>query len=268
MTQLSLFDTSMRWNSRRGFYRPSQEPITPSNFSVAPVGDAIARNFVIKHHYSGSYPAAVAAYGMFERIAPFQEELVGVAVFSVPMQPKAAAAYGAPSEAKFCELGRFVLRDHVGGNGETWLLKRALGVLAKDKQRPDRRPYYDLCLSYSDPVPRTNAAGDLIHVGHVGRIYQAYGGSSAYLGRGKARTHWLTQDGSIVSPRALSKLRNGERGAAYAYYFLRAHGAPAIAPGEKEGDYIRRALQEGPFRKMRHNGNHAYVFPCGTHSNR
>ncbi len=89
MTQLSLFDTSMRWNSRRGFYRPSQKPINPSNFfSVAPVGDAIARNFVIKHHYSGSYPAAVAAYGMFKRIAPFQEELVGVAVFSVPMQPR------------------------------------------------------------------------------------------------------------------------------------------------------------------------------------
>lgn len=257
----------MKWNSRRAFYRPSQEPIDPSNFSVAPVGDAIARNFVIKHHYSGSYPAAVAAYGMFERIAPFQEELVGVAVFSVPMQPKAAAAYGAPADAKFCELGRFVLKDHVAGNGETWLLRRALGMLARDKQRPDRRPFYDLCLSYSDPVPRTNAKGDLIHVGHVGRIYQAYG-SSAYLGRGTPRTHWLTQDGSIVSPRALSKLRNGERGAAYAYDFLRSHGAPAMAPGEKEADYIRRALQEGPFRKMRHNGNHAYAFPCGTHSNR
>jgi hypothetical protein len=76
-----------------------------------------------------------------------------VAVFSVPMQPRAAATYGAPSDAKFCELGRFVLKDHVGGNGETWLLRRALGMLAQDKQRSDRRPYYDLCLSYSDPVP-------------------------------------------------------------------------------------------------------------------
>ena len=152
------------------------------------------------------------------------------------------------------------------GTGETWLLKRALGMIAKDKQLHDRRPYYDLCLSYSDPVPRTNAAGDLIHVGHVGRICQAYAGSSAYLGRGEPRTHWLTQDGSIVSPRALSKLRNGEWGAAYAYDLLTAHGAPAIAPGE-EADYSRRALQEGSFRKMRHNGSHAYVFPCGTHSN-
>jgi hypothetical protein len=119
---------------------------------------------------------------MFKRIAPFQEELVGVAVFSVPIQPKAAAAYGAPIEAKFCELGRFVLRDHVGGNGETWLLKRALAMLAKDKQRFDRRPYHDLFLSYSDPVPRTNAAGDLIDVGHVGRIYQAYGGARGCYG--------------------------------------------------------------------------------------
>ena len=118
MIQLSLFDTSMRWNSHRAFYRavyhPSQEPIDPSNFSVASVVDAIARNFVIEHHYS--YPAAVAAYGMFECIAPFQEEIVGVAGFSAPMQLK-AAAYGAPSEAEFCKIGRFVLRDHVGGNG-------------------------------------------------------------------------------------------------------------------------------------------------------
>jgi hypothetical protein len=54
MTQLSLFDLSMRWNSRRASYRPSQEPIDPSQFSVAPIGDAAARNFVIRHHYSGS----------------------------------------------------------------------------------------------------------------------------------------------------------------------------------------------------------------------
>ncbi len=46
MTQLSLFDLSMRWNSRRAFYRPSQEPIDPSQFSVEPIGDAAAREFV------------------------------------------------------------------------------------------------------------------------------------------------------------------------------------------------------------------------------
>ncbi|WP_456085530.1 Mom family adenine methylcarbamoylation protein [Microvirga lotononidis] len=121
----------MRWNSRRASYRPSQEPIDPSQFSVAPVGDAIARDFVIRHHYSGSYPAAVAAYGMFQRIAAFQEELVGVAVFSVPMQPKAAAAYGAPADAKFCELGRFVLKDHVAGNGKRGSSGAPLGCWQK-----------------------------------------------------------------------------------------------------------------------------------------
>ncbi|EIM30348.1 hypothetical protein MicloDRAFT_00008980 [Microvirga lotononidis] len=87
MTQLSLFDLSMLWNRRRASYRPSQEPIDLSLFSVNPIGDAVARDFVIRHHYSGSYPAAAAAYSMFERVAPFQEELVGIAVFSVPMLP-------------------------------------------------------------------------------------------------------------------------------------------------------------------------------------
>jgi hypothetical protein len=72
MTQLSLFDLSMRWNSRRASYRPSQEPIDPSQFSVEPIGDAAARDFVFNHHYSGSYLAVIAAYGLFERAAPFQ----------------------------------------------------------------------------------------------------------------------------------------------------------------------------------------------------
>lgn len=58
--------------------------------------------------------------------APLQRAaLAGVAVFSVSVQPRAADAYGAAG-ATTCDLGRFVLLDHVAGNGETWFLRRTL----------------------------------------------------------------------------------------------------------------------------------------------
>ncbi len=262
---LDLSAVALRWRAHRACYRPAQEPIDPSRYRVAAVGDRVARTFVLTHHYSGSYPAAIAAYGLFERICAFQEELVGVAVFSVPMQPRAADAYGAGGLA-FCELGRFVLLDRVGGNGETWFLARAMRQLGLDKRTAAGQPTYRLCLAYSDPVPRTDAAGVMRFAGHYGGIYSA--GPGIYVGRGTARTHWLTREGSIVSPRALSKLRNGERGDRATYDHLRSHGAPAIEPGETARDYVRRALKDGPFRPLRHRGNHAYVLPLGSHANR
>ena len=262
---LDLNAVALRWRARRASYRPAQEPIDPSRFRVAPIGDRLARDFVLAHHYSGSYPAAIAAYGLYERIAPFQDDLVGVAVFSVPMQPRAADAYGADG-LPFCELGRFVLLDRVGGNGETWFLTRAMRQLGLDKRDAAGRALYGLCLAYSDPVPRTDANGVVRFAGHYGGIYSS--GPGIYVGRGSARTHWLTREGAIVSPRALSKLRNGERGDRATYEHLRAQGAPPIEIGEAPADYVRRALREGPFRQLRHRGNHAYVLPLGSHANR
>jgi hypothetical protein len=262
---LDLNAVASRWRAGRHSYRPAQEPIDPTRFAVQPIGDRLARDFVRTHHYSGSYPAAIAAYGLFERRAPFQEDLVGVAVFSVPMQPRAADAYGADG-LKFCELGRFVLLDDVGGNGETWFLARAMRQLGLDKTDPAGRAAYSLCLAYSDPVPRTDDNGVVRFAGHYGGIYSS--GPGIYLGRGTARTHWLTREGSIVSPRALSKLRTGERGDRATYEHLRSHGAPAIEIGEAPAAYVRRALREGPFRQLRHRGNHAYALPLGSHANR
>lgn len=254
---------AMRWRGGRSSYRPAAEPIDPSRYRVGRIGDNAARSFVLEHHYSRSYPAAIAAYGLFERTAPHQEELAGVAVLSVCMQPRAADAYGAGG-LPFAELGRFVLLDRVPGNGETWFLSRALSAFASEKVAQDGRPAYALCLAYSDPVPRTDAAGRRIFCGHHGGIYAA--SSAIYLGRGCARNHWLTREGAVVSQRALSKLRNGERGAAYAYEFLVANGAPGILPGESGRAYVARALSEGPFRRLRHGGNHAYALTFGTHA--
>jgi hypothetical protein len=266
MTQLQLFDSvAMRWNAGRSTYRPAQEPIDTSRFFVERVREALAREFVVTHHYSRSFPAAIACYGLMERVGPHQTRLSGVAVFSVSMQPKAADAYGAAGEA-FCELGRFVLLDDVAGNGETFFLARAIRQLGIDKVGPDGRAKYKLCLAYSDPVPRTDIKGNVTLTGHIGRIYAS--ASAAYCGRSSSRTLWLAPDGTSLSQRALSKLRSDDTGARYAYEMLIGHGAPPIGPGEPSRAYVRRALREGPFRRLHHPGNHAYILPCGTHSDR
>lgn len=263
MHQLDLFAT--RWRKRRSSYRPSQEPFDQKAFHVERIQEKSAKKFVLEHHYSGSFPAAIASYGLIERLGAFDTRLAGCAVFSVPMHPRSAARYGA-GDLPFCELGRFVLLDEIGGNAETWFMSRALRQLALDKQDNQGRPKFSVCLAYSDPVPRSDITGAITHVGHVGGIYSA--ANALYVGRGTARTLNLAPDGKTISERALSKLRKGDTGARYAYEMLRGHGAPPIEVGEKNSDYVRRALSEGPFRTLKHNGNHAYIIPAGTHEQR
>ena len=264
--QLGLPFVALRWRERRQSYRPQGEPINPARYAVVRLaGDAEARAFISRHHYAGSYPAAIAAFGLMET-APFRRAtLAGVAVFSVSVQPRAADAYGAAG-ATACDLGRFVLLDHVAGNGETWFLRRALHQLAQAKTGDDGRPRYSVCLAYSDPMPRLDRAGKVHFAGHFGGIYAA--SSALYLGRATARRLWLAPDASIISARALSKLRKGETGAAYAYEALRRHGAPAIKAGESGTAYVARALQDGPFRQVQHRGNHVFAFPCGSTATR
>ncbi|MCC0004642.1 MAG: hypothetical protein H6872_05690 [Methylobacteriaceae bacterium] len=258
---LPLDGAAMRWRQGRASYRPQREQFDPRHFGVEQIGDAAARAFVLEHHYSRSYPAAIAAFGLIERTS-HSDRLTGVAVFSVPMNGKAARRYGA-ADAPFCDLGRFVLLDEIAGNAETWFLSRALAGLSSVKTDASSRPLHHLVLAYSDPQPRTAANGDVIFAGHVGGIYAA--ASAIYLGRGTARVHWVAQDATLISPRALSKLRNGERGDAYVYEQLLRHGAPRRRLNEPAADYVSRALAEGPFRRLRHRGNHVYCLPTGTH---
>lgn len=65
-----------RWRDRRPVWRPAGEGFRPARYSVALVDEPAARRFVERHHYSGSYPAAVLRVGLAEGT-----HLVGVAVF-------------------------------------------------------------------------------------------------------------------------------------------------------------------------------------------
>lgn len=241
-----------RWRDRRAAYRPAGELFDPSRAEVRPVDELEAKAFVVRHHYAGSYPAARARAGLYVKRSAFQaEQLAGVAVFSEPGNIATIPAYFedlAPIAG--VALGRLVLLDELEANAESWFIARAFRIL--------RRELAGVAgvVSYSDPLERTTAAGDLVKPGHIGIVYQAT--NATYRGRSRAETLHVAPDGRVANRRSLSKIRNDERGAAGAYAQLRSMGAPERAPFESGADYVKRALEA--FRRVRHPGNHVYTW--------
>lgn len=237
--------TCQRWRDQRGTYRPAGEPIRTADFEVSEMAsDREARAFVERHHYSGSYPAARARYALHRG-----GELVGVAILSHPASEAALlAAVPLPCDrlAK-AELGRLVLLDEVPANGESFFLARCFELA--------RAAGFQALVSHSDPEPRRTAAGGLVFPGHVGTVYQAT--NATYLGRTPARTWRLLPDGSVLSNRAIGKLRQQEKGWRYALDLLLEHGAPA--PDGEWRAWVRSAVASVS-RTYRHRGNFRYLW--------
>jgi hypothetical protein len=159
--------------------------------------------------------------------------------------------------AEAVELGRFVLLDRVGFNGETWFLRRAL------RQLGSQLPALRAVLSFSDPLRRVTAAGVEVTPGHVGQIYQAL--SAGYMGIGDKRRHYMARSsGMFFSPRAMQKIRAQSRGHEYATRMLLDMGAPAREVGEEPAAWLMRALHSEAFVPVQHPGNHAYVWSLHT----
>ena len=249
---MDTYLVEQRWRDRRDSYRQRGDRFDPSAFGVEVLReDREARAFVQAHHYSGSYPAARCRVGLYRgREGWYRGELVGVAVFSVPMAQAVIPRWGGVEAASGVELGRFVLLDSVGFNAESWFLSRALRALRAEL------PEVEAVVSLSDPVPRSTSSGIVVTPGHVGTIYQALGAS--YRGRTEARTHYQGADGRFLSPRALSKIRGEERGWEYASRDLIQAGADPRWIGEAPEAWLARVLPS--FRRVRHPGNHVYLF--------
>lgn len=232
-----------RWRDRRDSYRPAGEPIRTSLYEVAAIpDDTTARAFVERHHYSSSFPAARARFGLYRR-----GELVGVSVLSQPPSQaalEAALPFGGEGRA---ELGRLVLLDDVPANGESFFQARCFELA--------RAAGFTAVVSHSDPWPRTNAAGARVFAGHLGIIYQAL--NATYRGLTPRRTVKLLPDGTVLSARALTKLRLRERGWRYVVELLLRHGAPAPAGDWRE--WCASAIG-AVTRTHRHPGNHRYVW--------
>jgi len=246
-----LPDGNQRWSQQKSTYRPPTEVIKTADYEVAVLTtDKAAKAFIQEHHYSGTYPASRFRFGLFTH-----GNLVGVAVFSVPMQNKVISnVFPEHNVNDYTELGRFVLLDEVPGNGETWFLGQCFRHLKAKGIRG--------VISFSDPVPRADVSGQITFPGHIGTIYQAFNGK--YLGRGSKTYLNLLPDGTNFSPRALAKIQNGETGWQYAVNQLISYGA---APPEDTDDLRAWVKQQLPniTRRVKHPGNHKYAWALNKH---
>jgi hypothetical protein len=237
---------NQRWRERRASYRRPGEQIRACEYDVAQLSDdSLAKAFVVRHHYAGTYPAARFRFGLFRK-----GELAGVAVFSHPCNDRVLTNVFDGTATESVELGRLVLLDEVPGNGESWFvsrclrLLRALGILG--------------VVSFSDPVPRWSVQGSCnVTPGHVGTVYQAL--NAAFLGRGKARTLRLLPDGTVFSERAIQKVRGREQGWQYAQAQLVKFGAAPLGEAEQGGQWLATWLPRLT-RPLRHPGNYRYAW--------
>lgn len=239
-----LVECVQRWRAGSSCARPAGEVFRHHGWEVEQIADdTTARGFVLEHHYSGSYPAARRRFGLWSP----QGVLCGVAVFSVPAQPRCLDVLPGPTDAK-AELGRFVLLDGVRANGESWMLGRCFDVL--------RREGWVGVVSFSDPVPRPCASGRFFP-GHVGTI--------VYLGTSKARSMRVFPDGTVLHERALAKLRRRDRGWQYVAQRFEAFGASPPTADTRAWVDEWLGLVTAP---VRHTGNHKYVWAFGARERR
>jgi len=245
------------WHSRHSWTRPEHGGFDPRRYEVHPIGDPVAKSYVERMHYSGSYVAASRRYGMFLR-TPDGSDLVGVAVFAVPAQARVLTNVF-PDLAPYTqslELGRFVLEGQplhpnqpsttagrAPSNSETWFLRQCFRFLAADGIVG--------VVSFADPVPRI-VAGRLLFAGHVGTIYQAKG--AVLTGRSASRYVTVLPDGTSLSDRALQKVRGQEVGHEYVERRLRALGARALRAGTNPVGWLADALGDVHAVRLRHGG--------------
>lgn len=243
---------ALRWKARRSRFVVPDTVIDPKLLEVAVLaGDREAKAFVVENHYSGTFPSAQYRFGLY--MGPF---LVGVAVFSVPQNDASLALFpGSPRES--IELGRFVLLDRVPFNAETFFLARCFEHL--------RREGLVGVISFSDPHPRTNIAGETIFLGHYGTIYAAFNG--CYVGRSRAEMIRLLPDGTTFPNRAAAKVRAGpsEQGFDYAVRRLVAAGARPLAANDTPALWLAEELPR-LVRQVRHPGKFKYAWLLQKHA--
>ena len=252
MYSLVSFDVCERWRDRRDTYRPAGEPINTSHYEMARLDDDKAsKAFVVKHHYSGTYPAARFRFGLYRStthpLYDSEDTLVGVAVFSVPMRNEVLTNVFGGNAEESVELGRFVLLDNVEANGESWFLGYCRKYLKKIGLRG--------VVSFCDPEPKRDADGLMVFPGHIGTIYQA--SNAAFLGCSTARVLRLLPDGRVFSDRARSKIRKRRNGWRYAVAQLEAAGA--VKTSDPDDEWLKEAIAQVT-RPLRHSGNLRYGF--------
>ena len=244
-----------RWRDGTHSWRHARDGgFDARRYEVAAVDEATAKGYVVRHHYSRSYPAARLRYGLFER-----DRLCGVLVLGVPMRASVLTNVFPRLEPFYesLELSRLVLADRVPANGETWFMARAFRLAARDGVLG--------LVCFADPVARI-VGGRLVFPGHVGICYQAH--NATYLGRSTPRTLVVLPDGTTLNARARQKVVAQERGHEYVEQLLVRHGAHPLDGRDDLARWLTEALTAVGATRLRHAGCHRYGFRLGPAARR
>lgn len=153
-----------------------------SNYTVKLIEQKIAKPFIIKNHYSHTYPAGCANLGVFSG-----EELIGVIVFGLSCQAKMASSI-VPilRQSDYYELQRLFVKDCTRTGFESWFIGKSISWLKVN------RPNIVMLVSFSDP-----------YHDHTGTVYQAT--NWIFTGANKGGKVHLDKEGKLVHARTIAK---------------------------------------------------------------
>lgn len=207
-----------------------------------------ARDFMVRHHYSGTYASQKLRYGLVRRA---DDVLVGAATFGSPQREEVLTnPLPGLDYTTAAEWNRLVLLDEVDANAESWFGGQALDDAHAEGLKA--------AVTFADPVPRP----DVGMPGHAGIIYQAL--NADYCGRATAGDLLVLPNGTVLGRRVVQKIRAWERGSGGVVRRYVDAGAPAPEPGEDGKAYLRRANAAVRPRICKHPGNHRFVLRLGS----
>jgi hypothetical protein len=136
------------------------------SFVVRPISKNVAKELIVKNHYSHKWSLCQIAYGIFYKenkqnkfFEGNTEKLIGTCVYGSPVGRSAADSFSEIITKKdVFELVRLWVADGYGKNIESWFVSQTFKQLKKDWSN------IKVILSYSDEEQ-----------GHKGIIYQALG---------------------------------------------------------------------------------------------
>ena len=144
-----------------------------SKVHIAPIAKPIAKDMIIKYHYSHAWTMCRYALGVYYKtdnvdVLGNSDKLIGCIIYGYPVGRSAVKSVIDGLEKDEClELTRLFIHDGYGSNIESYVMGQSFKWLKKNA------PKIKMLISYSDSEQ-----------GHLGRIYQA--------------TNWLFQDTSQI----------------------------------------------------------------------
>lgn len=162
-------DFTQRWHEHKALFLQRKVFFNPRHHEIDRIPTKSAAEWIIKHHYLGSFPSATVCYGIFRR-----GELSGVAVLGTTQHKNTIPNVFGSKHSKDCLLlQRFALEDALEFNAESYFLGRIRTLLSREG--------YCGILMMSDKTPKTDALGNITFPGHIGTIFKS--DNAVYLGR-------------------------------------------------------------------------------------